>query len=205
MTIDNSYRKKKKKISPAASLILTEQNELIIIWRQYMTDQMWKMWLSLNLAFTGSCFVPSCSQESQEFASLLRCSGVRMLGFATCGSLSQFTAAKVSCETLVWIWKWALALLFPPQCEQDAATFTPKSAAGLPRRLFTSCIKADHPLKRKPCGKNTATFLFYIWASRICQHHFVYITDSVLINWFNIELYLWCVDLAPLLAWFMSS
>lgn len=25
------------------------------------------------------------------------------------------------------------------------------------------------------------------------------------INLFNIELYLWCVDLAPLLAWFMSS
>lgn len=80
-----------------------------------------------------------------------------------------------------------------------------KSAAGLPGRLFTSCIKADHPLKRKRCGKNTVTFLVFIWASRIRQHHFVYIADSVLINWFNIVLYLWCADLATRLAWFMSS
>lgn len=68
-----------------------------------MRHKMWKMWASLSLAFAGSCIVLSCSQDSQEFDSLLRRSDGWMLSFNACRSL--FTAAKVGCETLVWMWK----------------------------------------------------------------------------------------------------
>lgn len=42
-----------------------------------------------------------------------------MLRFGTGWSLLQFIGGKVSCEALVWE-RWVLALLFPPQREQDA-------------------------------------------------------------------------------------
>lgn len=53
----------------------------------------------------------------------------------------QVIYCKVSCETLVWMWKWAQAPLFPPQYELAVAV---EMAAVLPRWL---CLCGSWPPK----------------------------------------------------------
>lgn len=147
-----------------------------------MTHKMRKMWVNLSLALTGCCTVPSCSQDSQEFASLLRRSDGWMLGFDTCRSLLQFTAAKVSCETLVWMWKWALALLFPLQCEQDTVTFTTQCKMLLV--YLAGCRNYCYSLILHLCFKNMSTPL--------CLYHMLCAYSGLTENYISGALTLLC-------------
>lgn len=99
------------------------------------------------------------------------------------------------CENDYWLSCSLLSVLQPSSGKCCWSTW---------QAIFLLC-QSWPPLKKKVLWRNTVTFIFCIYAWRICQHGLVAITDFVVIYWFNRELYLWCADLALLLAWFMSS
>lgn len=160
---------------------MTEQKELII-WRQHMTHKMWKIWVSLSLAFTGMdvtafLYVPRCSQSLPAFCDTLMdgCSALihadhgcsllqlKLVVWSGCKNECQLSSSLLSVRRMLW-----------PSHHGGKCCWSTSQA-------FASYVVAEHPLKRKCWKKYCDIFTLHLCFKNMSTSLCLY-PDCVLIN-----------------------